>query len=232
MPSAKQPMTFLECPYHEDSEPHILLDIKNKSELVCEELDDPQMIDEKHYGPLYEESATVHGNSKGKCVILVQVLLINLTISVDDAVIHGAMPSVQMGMQPQQPQMLFQQLGMQLQQPGMQLQQPQIQLQQPGMQFQQPRMQPQQPGIQLQQPGMQPLQLGMTSSAAFYQYSGNYQPQYVQVSIQFMKKGSWKRRIWSDTDTKILKYSFVLLQQLFFIPNIDSTAAFSVKPGS
>ena len=70
MPSAQQPMTFLECPYHKDSEPHILLDIKMKTELVCEELDDAQIIDEKCYAPLYETSTTVHGNGENKQVTI------------------------------------------------------------------------------------------------------------------------------------------------------------------
>ena len=56
MPSAKPPLTCLECSLHdEDYTPHIVLDINKKDILVCHEnLSSVELVPEKSYFLLYQ----------------------------------------------------------------------------------------------------------------------------------------------------------------------------------
>jgi len=56
MSESKLPMTFLECPYHENGDPHIELDIEKKQELFCTIESDVKRIDKMYYEPLYESA--------------------------------------------------------------------------------------------------------------------------------------------------------------------------------
>jgi len=106
MPSAKLPMTFLECPYHENSDPHILLDIRKKKELVCEILDDAQIVDEKYYASLYEPCAAPYGSSEDIYNIYYMYAITFSDVAIDAPSCHGTIPGLPIGIQPQQTGMI------------------------------------------------------------------------------------------------------------------------------
>ena len=56
MPSAKAPLTCLECPLHEEDDctPHIVLDISEEKILVCYQKLSAPVIPEKFYSLLYK----------------------------------------------------------------------------------------------------------------------------------------------------------------------------------
>ena len=55
MPSAKPPVTCLECPLHEhDCMPHVVLDINEKDILICQNRQMATVIPEKFYILLYQ----------------------------------------------------------------------------------------------------------------------------------------------------------------------------------
>ena len=57
MPSAKPPVTCLECPLHqEDFNPHIILDINKNSVLICHKMILATSVPEKYYILLYQGS--------------------------------------------------------------------------------------------------------------------------------------------------------------------------------
>ena len=63
MPSAKPPVTCLECPLHEEEcFPHVVLDIDKRDVLVCHEKQTANQIPEGFYILLYQ------GNSSAKTI--------------------------------------------------------------------------------------------------------------------------------------------------------------------
>ena len=75
MPDSKLPVTCLECPYHDDDLPHILLDITKADVLVCNLGSSVQLIDEKYYMSLYE-STTSAPPKTGKCELYYFIFII------------------------------------------------------------------------------------------------------------------------------------------------------------
>jgi len=69
MPSAKPPVTCLECPLHHEEEncpPHIRLNINNNKPLVCKMRREVARVPEEHYLLLFKFSLTTRHFSKGK----------------------------------------------------------------------------------------------------------------------------------------------------------------------